>query len=137
MYGGSLLVRHAGQVFQAPPPADDNRNELTAGELQVSVLLLAAGLIDRSGRPMVPDVLAVRQFPDGVPEASCEFRLWCQMMPLEWSEVIPCMQQVQTLDLRRRKNGSRCQGGLCARCQHLASMHEVTVRWLRLKQDSE
>ena len=117
-------------------------------------------LWDRSGRPMVPDVLAVRQFPDGVPEvsvghvtgwsfetwqwqlmihtrnamwqqawrggsqttvycylhwhylllckeclkwnthafqylqfchgfemweASCEFRLWCQMMPLEWS----------------------------------------------------
>lgn len=131
---GQLVVRHAGQLFQAPE--DFASSELTAGELQVSVLLFAAGLTDRSGHPTVPDLLALKQLPAALPEASCEFRLWCQMMPLEWSDTVPCRQQAQVLDLRRRKSGSRCQTKFCTRCQQLASMHKVTLRWLRLRKEA-
>eukprot|EP00438_Fugacium_kawagutii_P013812 Skav210603 [mRNA] locus=scaffold234:59183:62863:+ [translate_table: standard] len=61
MVFGHLLVRHGGQIFQAPEP-----RSLTAGELQVSVLLFAAGVTDRNGRQTVPDVLALKQLTAAV-----------------------------------------------------------------------
>lgn len=94
----------------------------------MSVLLLAAGIIDRSGQPLLPELT--------LPEGSCEFRLWCQMMPLHWSDPIPCVQQA-SLDLRRRKAGKLCQGSSCPRCEELARLHPQSSRWLQLVEEAK
>ncbi|CAJ1352306.1 unnamed protein product [Effrenium voratum] len=117
-------VRHAGRVFQVPV----DQEELTAGELQVSVLLQAAGL-------RLTDSDA--QIPPGLPEGSCELRLWCQMMPLDWSEVVPCSAEARIMDLRLR-NGRPCRSSSsCHRCEQLASMHPLTARWQRLQKETD
>ncbi|CAJ1398180.1 unnamed protein product [Effrenium voratum] len=131
-------VRHAGRVFQVPV----DQEELTAGELQVSVLLQAAGL-RRQRIEGSPSDCGCRltdsdaQIPPGLPEGSCELRLWCQMMPLDWSEVVPCSAEARIMDLRLR-NGRPCRSSSsCHRCEQLASMHPLTARWQRLQKETD
>ncbi|CAK9032620.1 unnamed protein product [Durusdinium trenchii] len=57
------------------------------------------------------------------------------MMPLHWSDPIPCVQQA-SLDLRRRKAGKLCQGSSCPRCEELARLHPQSSRWLQLVEAS-
>mmetsp|Transcript_4097 Transcript_4097/g.7480 ORF Transcript_4097/g.7480 Transcript_4097/m.7480 type:complete len:339 (-) Transcript_4097:45-1061(-) len=137
MYG-QLAVRYGGQVLQVPCQGHE-----TAGELQVAILIHAAGLTDRLGNPCLPDAEAAQQLPvgGGLPEGSCEFRLWCQMVPLPWGHAMawPSPGQARIFDLRRSKAAPRCQSSSaagCLRCEKLASGHALTSRWLRFRKEA-
>ncbi|CAE8694954.1 unnamed protein product [Polarella glacialis] len=135
MANARLVVRFGGRLLEAPAffPGLEER---TAGQLQVAVLLMAAGFTDKAGTA-VPDSDALARLPAGcVPEGSCELRLWCQMAPLAPEAPLPSAARGKSLilDLKRRGKAqcqSRALGGEpCSHCLQLASLHELTERWL-------